>query len=365
VFEPSVSSGGRRRSAGGGPVVVCTEPGDPGPVDSPEWWASLVEWGSPVRVEEWSDVEVEAFLAGDPDGVGEPWAGVEVPVEWCARASAADLYRGPGPELVAAVEEALREGVTGELSDDDLLGVVAACHRGVGWLTTVRGEATRALMERWTGELHRDPNRGPAGGVRARRLGPVRRNALRRWRQGRSMPGRPLPDQEPFQQPEEGSVPDDRDHRFVVGRIRTGTGVHGGRGLVGVWGVPQRGGEVGDGRRRVDQPGPVPGDGGRAWAGHLDPGKVAEIVRATEPLSDEDAAVVEGMVVYRAMLGDPAPPGREGDLVDVELRTIPQLKAALYAAILQVDPDRVRDRAEKATHCRGCCSAAWTRCWAT
>ena len=91
------------------------------------------------------------FWADHPDR----WvleAPVDLPVAWGAvvgrawvASAAGELRVDPGVDLVAAVVDLLPEGRVGVLSDDELVRLVTATHRLVGWLTTVRADATRVV----------------------------------------------------------------------------------------------------------------------------------------------------------------------------------------------------------------------------
>jgi len=128
-----------------------------GPVPDP--WAGL-EWSDvprgsgerlPVSEPEWA-----AYVAGHPDRwlleapVDPPIpSGAAVGRAWVA-AAAEGLRVDPGLDLLAAVVDLLPEDRAAVLSDDELVRLVTAAHRLVGWLTTVRADATRAVADRWS-----------------------------------------------------------------------------------------------------------------------------------------------------------------------------------------------------------------------
>ena len=99
----------------------------------------------------------------------------------------------------------------------------------------------------------------------------------------------------------------------------------------------------------------LPVAAGAARAGLLDPAKWREIQRVTAPLSVEQAGQVDALVTHRTLIPDPTVPvdPDAGDgVVDVALRVVPDLRDALHAAVLQVDPAGARERARSARRAR-------------
>src|SRR4051794_7238348 len=79
--------------------------------------------------------------------------------------------------------------------------------------------------------------------------------------------------------------------------------------------------------------------------GRIEVGKVAEIVRLTEPLTDDQARQVEALVVPLAV---PTADLAAGEVMDVKYRTVRDVRNALLAAIAAIDPQGVADRAADA-----------------
>ena len=329
MFEPRGSGAVLVEGAGGWP--------EPSSVAGGFVWADVVEGSEPacgVPEDQW-----ESYRAGDPDRwLVPPWEGcgpVRRGADPLVGAAVGQLHREPGVALVAAVQDVLTGSAVGGLSDDELVGVVIAVHRLVGWATTVRAEAARAVADRWT--IHDHLGRslpGSGGSARAGRLALVRRRAVRVWRRSA---GRGAADQGRHVS-EAGEL--GRAYAVAELSLACATSQHAVRGWL-------------DAADALADPDRLPEAAAAAAAGLLDPGKLREIQRLTAPLPLEVAQHVDALVTHRTTLPAPQPPLSGADPVTVvELRTLPDLRDALHAAILAIDPAGAGDRARHARRTR-------------
>lgn len=314
------------------------------PLEDPAWWARLYAdleaEGVPVPEEETPAEAAAALLAAFPEEA--PWWVVP---DGFTGGTVVDLARSPGVELTAAVEDLL---MADDVPADVLLALVEAAHRSANQWAAVRAQLTARLADAWTTRLAvQRPSRDPS--ERGRRLRQVEREALRRWRRG--TPTRRLPLTDP-----DADGADDGDHgeavalgrAFTIAEVSLACGVS--RSKAAAWLA------TGSALAAPDR---LTATAQAAARGLLDEAKVTEIVRATAPVDDRVAQAVDALIVPRAALPEPGPPADLGPgPLGVEISTVPWLKDELAAAMMSLDPEGARARAETAQATR---KVTWRR----
>ena len=276
--------------------------------------ADLIAGGSDADL----DAALRRWLSGEPS---DPWPSVASEGS-AAPGSAAGLRQAPGPGSAATLAGFLGSAghspsglaAAGELSDADLVEFVVAAERLSRWAQWVRGVGAVALQQRWTAA---NPADRDDEGEQTRRLARVERRERR---------CSPLV-----------YGPDDTDlaEAFVVAETALVAGVS--ESMARQWldvATAVTGGRL-----------PLCGAGLRA--GRLDWSKVRAVNDLTWDRAPQTAAAAEALVIPDALLPDPDDPGDpdRGDAGGPVIRTVPDLKGRLRAALLLLDGPADTERA--------------------